>query len=237
MSDDDGFIGLPPGILPPSIDADSGTVRRDRPDRPRTAEPDEIVFFPVVPGLPAPIVPESPPVAPADEPVVPEDEPTDVPASERVPEDVAPTPAAPLAPSHETTEPLDGLPLEPVDDATRVSSARRRSAPVWRLLIPGQGSVPVEGVLYLGRNPVAGAGHPGAHVLSVDDSAKSVSKTHAMLEVDAGALWVHDLDSTNGVWVVPQGEDAIEVLPGERVLVPAGSDLELGDLVVQVEHG
>ena len=61
MADDDGFIGLPPGILPPSIEQDSGTVRRDRPERgqtdgvadrparPRTRQ-DEIVFFPVVPG-------------------------------------------------------------------------------------------------------------------------------------------------------------------------------------------
>ncbi|WP_229671342.1 FHA domain-containing protein [Salinibacterium xinjiangense] len=71
----------------------------------------------------------------------------------------------------------------------------------------------------------------------MDDPAKSVSKTHAMLEVDADGLWVLDLDSTNGVWVVPAGEGAIEVEPGQRVAVPAGADLELGDLVIQVERG
>jgi hypothetical protein len=58
-----------------------------------------------------------------------------------------------------------------------------------------------------------------------------------MLELEAGTLWAHDLDSTNGVWVVPAGQDAIEVTPGTRVAVPVGADLELGDLVIQVEHG
>jgi len=37
--------------------------------------------------------------------------------------------------------------------------------------------------------------------------------------------------------VVPAGADAIEVVPGVRVEVPAGANLELGDLVIQVEHG
>ena len=74
-------------------------------------------------------------------------------------------------------------------------------------------------------------------MLAVGDGAKSVSKTHAMLEVESGQLFVSDLDSTNGVWIVPEGEDAIEVKPGERTNVPAGSDLELGDFVIQIEHG
>jgi hypothetical protein len=186
MADDDGFIGLPPGVTPPAIDADSGTVRRERTERPRVAEREEIVFFPATPGL-------------------------------------APVPAPPAS-------------VE-VDDATRAVPPRRHAAPVWRLLIAGHDPVPVEGTLFLGRHPVATAGHPGAHVLAVDDEAKSVSKTHAMLELDADGLWVHDLESTNGVWVVPAGQDAIEVVPGERVPVPPGADLELGDLVIRVEHG
>ena len=81
------------------------------------------------------------------------------------------------------------------------------------------------------------ADHPQASVLAVDDAAKAVSKTHALLELDGGVLWVSDLDSTNGVWVVPAGEDAREVLPGTRAEVPAGADLQLGDLVIQVECG
>ncbi len=188
MTDDDGFIGLPPGMAP--INPDSGTVRRDRPDRPR-ADRDEIVFFPVVPGVPV--------VEPVETP---------------------------------TTEPYDRAEL---DEATRASLPRRHAAAAWRLVVGGR-AVPVESVLYLGRNPVAGVAHPGAAVLAVDDESKSVSKTHAMLEVDAGELWVHDLDSTNGVWVVPADGEPIEVVPGRRELVPSGAALELGELAIAVEH-
>lgn len=195
--DSDGFIGLPPGILPPSvIDQDSGTVRRERAERPR-ADRDEIVFFPA----------GAAPVAPATSPV----------------EAVAP-PAPASAPAAE------------VNDETVVSISRN-SASKWRLVVPGRDPVAVDGVLFLGRNPVATPEHPTARVLAVDDPGKSVSKTHAMLELEAGTLWAHDLDSTNGVWVVPAGQDAIEVTPGTRVAVPVGADLELGDLVIQVEHG
>ena len=225
---DDGFIGLPPGILPVSPDTDSSTVRRDRPERTRTERP-EIVFFPAG-AAPAPA-----PVAPV-EPVAPEEmgvpvEPEPVPVAE-VPVEAppAPPPAPPVAP------PAVELPPTPViDDATRAVPSRHAAAS-WRLAIPGHDEVVLDGVLFLGRNPVATGGQIGARVLAIDDTSKSVSKTHAMLEVDSAGLWVHDLDSTNGVWVVPAGEDAIEVVPGTRVAVPAGADLEIGDVVIQVEH-
>ena len=129
----------------------------------------------------------------------------------------------------------DGTALAEVD-ATSISVSRH-TEPRWYLVIEGREPVAIEGQLYLGRNPVAPADHPSARVLAVDDTAKSVSKTHAMLEVDADGLWVHDLDSTNGVWVVPAGEGATAVTPGQRIAVPAGADLELGDFVIQVEQG
>ncbi len=90
-------------------------------------------------------------------------------------------------------------------------------------------------VLFLGRAPVAPPGSPGARVLAVPDPEKSISKTHAMLELELGELRVHDLNSTNGVWVTPAGGEAIEVEPGEPVTIPAGAELELGDVVIRVE--
>ena len=227
MSDDDGFIGLPPGVEP---NADSGTLRRDRTERPRR-ERDEIVFFPAAPGIP---------------PLVPTTEPEAVDAATAVPETVEPQTAEfgpadadtvhPGAISTETVVPEPPVQRPAIDDATVVKPSRR-AVPTWRLVIEGLDAITVEGVLYLGRKPVVGAEHPQARLLAVDDEARSVSKTHAMLEVDADALWVHDLHSTNGVWVVPAGEEAIEVTPGERALVPAGSELELGDFVIQIERG
>jgi hypothetical protein len=189
--DDDGFIGLPPGMAPIPVDPDSGTVRRERADR--APESEGIVFFPVMPGVPAPAVG-----------VV----------------------------EAQATEPLDP---EELEGATSASLPRRHTAAGWQLRVGGR-LVPVEGVLYLGRNPVATAVHPGAPVLAVNDERKSVSKTHAMLEVDADGLWVHDLDSTNGVWVIPAGGEPIEVMPGRREAVPAGAVLELGELPLHVQQ-
>jgi pSer/pThr/pTyr-binding forkhead associated (FHA) protein len=85
----------------------------------------------------------------------------------------------------------------------------------------------------IGRNPAASTNWPHASLLPVDDLTKSVSKTHALLEIDGGVLWVHDLDSTNGVYVVV-GDDVVEAVPGTRVAVPAGADLELGEFVTRV---
>ena len=195
---DEGFIGLPPGMSPP---LDSGTVRKDRPERTR-APREEITFFPAGAGpAPAPVVPAPEPVAEAP----------------------APAPAEPDSAA--------------ADDAgeTRMTVSRH-AATAWRLTVPGHPApIAVSGRLFLGRSPSVVNGMTG-DLLAVDDPAKSVSKTHAVLELDDAGLWVSDLDSTNGVWVVPADGEAIEVVPGTRTAIPVGADLELGDFVIQIEH-
>lgn len=106
----------------------------------------------------------------------------------------------------------------------------------WRLTFDGAGEVIVDDVLFLGRDPVATAAHAGAPVLALSDETKSVSKTHAMVEVVGGVLRIHDLDSTNGVWVSAPGSDPVEVVPGEPVVVASGSRVELGDFALRVTH-
>ncbi len=140
-------------------------------------------------------------------------------------------PVAPAAPQADT-----GAEPEADSEATRLSTARH-AAPVWRLVLPDGQAVPVAGSVFVGRNPARTPERPDAALLPVADPSKSLSKTHALLEVDDGLLWVHDLDSTNGVVVAMPGDEIVEVDPGTRVLVPAGADLELGDYVIQVEHG
>ncbi|MCU1513754.1 MAG: hypothetical protein JWO10_844, partial [Microbacteriaceae bacterium] len=106
--------------------------------------------------------------------------------------------------------------------------APRHVAAGWHLILPGSGQdVPVTDSIFIGRNPSRTADRPQADLLAPDDPAKSLSKTHAMLEVQDGALWVHDLNSTNGVFVAAPGVDAIEVQPGTRCEVPSGAELEL----------
>ena len=127
--------------------------------------------------------------------------------------------------------------LEPaaqISDETVVVARPTRS---WRLVVPGSPPILVSTKLFLGRNPTPTPGHERSPVFAIDDTTKTISKTHAMLEVVGGQLRVHDLNSTNGVWVVPADGEAIEVEPGEPVAIPAGADLELGDVVIQVDLG
>ncbi|MHC5795513.1 FHA domain-containing protein [Lacisediminihabitans sp. FW035] len=199
------FITLPPGI------ADSATHRvanarivppRAAPAALSAAAPvDEIVFFPVVPGLP--------PTASAL--------PTFVPPA------VAPAATVPAS-----------APTEESVDETRASLPQRGSPMGWSLVLPTGQSVPVASAVIIGRDPVANATWPTAALLPALDPAKSLSKTHALLEIDGGILWVHDLDSTNGVFVAAPGADVVQVDPGTRVMVPDGAEVELGEFIVTV---
>jgi hypothetical protein len=108
--------------------------------------------------------------------------------------------------------------------------------PLWRLQLPdGGATVMLDAAVLVGRNPAASVDWPQATLLPLADSTQSVSKTHALLEVDGGVLWVHDLDSTNGVYVVV-GDDVVEAVPGTRTAVPAGAELELGEFVLRVSR-
>lgn len=102
----------------------------------------------------------------------------------------------------------------------------------WCLVLPTGQSVPIATVMIIGRDPIANPAWPGATLLPALDPAKSLSKTHALLEIDAGSLWVHDLASTNGVFVTGHGVDVVKVEPGTRVLVPDGAEVELGEFIV-----
>ena len=94
--------------------------------------------------------------------------------------------------------------------------------------------MPIATVMIIGRDPIENPAWPGATLLPVLDPAKSLSKTHALLEIDAGSLWVHDLASTQGVFVAAHGVDVVMVEPGTRVVVPDGAEVELGEFIVTV---
>ncbi len=203
--DDDEFIGLPPGML------DSGTFKSPvRTERPRTEKPD-IVFVPTVPGMPVP--------APnADESAR-----DDSPESDSTPDGMT------------RREPADdfAVPGSGAEHAVPTAEVDVAADPTWTLTFADGTSVTLTGSMLLGRDPAQLAHWSGATLVPLADTTKSVSKTHAALEVDGSGLWVHDLDSTNGVWVVV-GEDATEVAPGRRVAVPANAVIELGEYVVRV---
>lgn len=93
-----------------------------------------------------------------------------------------------------------GLPMDQPDDFehTELSSRHR---PSWMLQLP-MSARPVEvtgTVVLLGRKPMADDAHPGAQLIPVADGTRTVSKTHARLELVRGQWKITDLGSTNGV--------------------------------------
>jgi len=91
------------------------------------------------------------------------------------------------------------------------------------------------GAALIGRTASADARWPGASLISVVDSSKTVSKTHAVFEADAAGLWVTDLHSSNGVLIELSGGLEADVEPGARTAVLAGSTVLLGDFAISVD--
>jgi len=126
---------------------------------------------------------------------------------------------------------------EPISEETHLAPPRS-TAPKWRLVLPhGDAPVDVVGAVVIGRGPVTIPEYSTAQLVTASDPSKSVSKTHALLGIDAKGLWVADLGSTNGTFVItPTGGD-VRVQPGAPVYVPPGSDVELGQYVITIELG
>lgn len=147
----------------------------------------------------------------------------------RVPDRVpAFRPATPVAP-----------PVPPVPPPASAAPPVRRLGPRtdWRLRSDdGDDDVTVSGRVVLGRDPRAADAAAGARPVAIDDPARSLSKTHALLEVVDDRLLVTDLGSTNGVRIWPEGEEAIELESGRPTSVPEGAVLLLGDVAFLVDR-
>lgn len=142
-------------------------------------------------------------------------------------------------PSIRPAEPITAAGLEPDVEATRLRPARGKVPEVP----PGSGTVSPTAVLELtdgrrislsgtalvGRNPAPRPGERADHLIAVPDPARSVSKTHLLIGVDRGGVYVKDRDSTNGT-VVTLG-DGQQILCGadQQVRLPQGASIAFGD--------
>jgi Double zinc ribbon/FHA domain len=144
-----------------------------------------------------------------------------------------PSAVAPSSPGHVVPE-IVAPSVESMDE-TRVS-VRRRGGVHWRLVLPDGRQIEVPAALLVGRDPAVNAKWPAAVLLAIDDEAHSMSKTHAVFESDAGGLWVTDLDSTNGVVITNADGAELDIDSNVRTPIQPGSDVELGDYILQVER-
>lgn len=115
------------------------------------------------------------------------------------------------------------------DDPEQTVIARRRR-PTWKLTAAGRTVVLVADVVILGRQPAPDPAYPRAQLVVVDDRTRTVSKTHARLELKSDGWLVTDLHSTNGVLIPTLMGTEEEIGPGSPV--PAGDRFRLGDAQV-----
>ncbi|GAB3389626.1 hypothetical protein GCM10027568_12110 [Humibacter soli] len=107
----------------------------------------------------------------------------------------------------------------------------------WLVVLPTGARVPVDGALLVGRNPVRFEPWTEASLLPVDDPARSVSKTHAVIETVGDGVRVTDLHSTNGVSATGPEGTSVALAPGEAFPVDAGAIVMLGSYRVQLIAG
>ena len=148
-------------------------------------------------------------------------------------------PTGPVAPR----APLPPLPPGPPCGAAPVVPPVRVEAPTptpqqgaWRLRTADGLEVLLLRPVVLGRDPVADAGRPGAATIRLVDPARSVSKTHALVEVVDDRVTVTDLHSTNGSRVLTPGGDMVELDPGLAAAVVGGSTILLGEFAVTLDR-
>ncbi|KAA1374682.1 RDD family protein [Aeromicrobium fastidiosum] len=192
---------------------------------PAVAAPHRPSVPPVAKVPPVHVGPPVPPVLPASVPGVVSAPPVMV----SPPPGVAPPPVVAPAPA---AVPTPALSPAPVDESTRLATRHSPATVTWSLA-PSIGSpLVLAGATVVGRDPES-ALVPGSSAWSVDDPERTVSKTHAVVGVEAGHPWIEDWNSTNGV-LVRRGAEAIDVKTGERTTLEADDVVLLGDFELTV---
>ncbi|MDJ0314380.1 RDD family protein [Arthrobacter sp. H35-D1] len=91
-------------------------------------------------------------------------------------------------------------------------------------------------VALIGRNPAGYDGEMISRLISVQDSSRSVSKTHLHVRIGAEGLWVTDRNSTNGSSLSDANGMETALVGGTPALAEIGSRVHFGDRSFVVGH-
>ena len=197
------------------------------------AAPDPVVMSAPAPtGAPV----EAPIAAPA---------PTGAPVSTGAPAVSAPVqqsvpPAGPVVPArHGGASAMPKVPQAPTPQASAPQQAAPRpsfaSAPTLAIIVDDGQRIEVNAQIVLGRAPEQTPAD--AQAIAIADSTRSLSRTHLRVApADGEALWIEDTFSANGTRLqAPDG--STQPLPrGQRVKVPVGTVLLLGERRLSVSR-
>lgn len=147
--------------------------------------------------------------------------------------DVQPVPSPPEPPSSRFAVARQTLGVE--DDAVFHTQLVRPLAARWELELGASETVPLIGARVLGRDPVSPPG-VDAQATPLHDLRRSISKTHALIELRDGTPWVTDLRSTNGTRVLTGRGESLICDPGTPREIQDGWTVQLGEFRVRVQQ-
>ncbi|WP_127793723.1 FHA domain-containing protein [Agromyces sp. LHK192] len=199
------FIEPPPGLIPAAPAEQPAETVRQAPRRVERALP---TFTPPPHAMPPNTLPAAPRPGPP---------PAATPAA---PPPAAPTPSAPTS-----SAPAQGRPAPPTGPVPVIG---------WRLVDRTGHGIEISSRTVLGRTPDVRRASGAVAAVVVDDPARTVSKTHALVEPDGRALLVTDLRSTNGVRVEYADGRVVDLPPGGAALVAPNDILLLGEFALLV---
>lgn len=102
------------------------------------------------------------------------------------------------------------------------------------LVLDNGDRIEVRGTTLFGRSPSAAAGEGDAHLVSVFDDTRSVSKTHIAVRPARRGVFVVDRASTNGSAIVRGGAET-PLTAGHPAELLTGDVVRFGDRTLQVE--
>lgn len=190
-------------------------------------------------GVPAADLPAPSPMPEAPSQVLSE-MPAPMPTPTQQPAQTPATPKVPNPPRHSPASAMPRVPQVPMPQATPATSAPAsvpafaQAAPLAIIVDDGQ-RIEVNAPIVLGRAPEQTPSD--ARAVAIADSTRSLSRTHLRVApADGDAIWVEDTFSANGTRLqAPDG--TTQPLPrGERVKVPLGTVLLLGERKLSVSR-
>lgn len=209
---------------------------------PRVTSPEVPASDPAALSVPPAGVPAADLPAPSPMPEAPSQVLSEMPAPMPT-QQAAQTPAAPKVPTpprHSSASAMPRVPQVPMPQATPATSAPAsvpafaQAAPLAIIVDDGQ-RIEVNAPIVLGRAPEQTPSD--ARAVAIADSTRSLSRTHLRVApADGDAIWVEDTFSANGTRLqAPDG--TTQPLPrGERVKVPLGTVLLLGERKLSVSR-
>lgn len=144
----------------------------------------------------------------------------------------------------EQTEQTDSVPTQQaaqprvIPPIEQVGASAQNPLTRW-VLVAGDRAIRLHTRNVLGRQPVIADDYDGAAV-NLTDPSKTISKTHARIEVEDETVWITDLTSTNGTtlsFMTDTGPAFQACEPGDDYEVRVGDTVTLGAFEVSIIDG